>query len=45
MLTIHINSGTAPVVVRPYPVYRPYYGYRHDWRYRDRPVGYVHYPR
>jgi hypothetical protein len=35
----------APVVVRPYPVYRPYYDYRHDWRYRDRPVGYVHYPR
>jgi hypothetical protein len=35
----------APVVVRPYPVYRPYQGYRQDWRRHDRPVGYVQYER
>lgn len=33
----------APVVVRPYPVYRPYYGHRNDWRRHDRPVGYIRY--
>ena len=35
----------APVVVRPYPVYRPYHGYRPGWRHHDRAVGYVHYER
>ena len=35
----------APVVVRPYPVYRPYHSYRQDWRHHDRAVGYGHYER